>query len=112
MPNQQSLINPVPRKVVGQNPQPSSVNVIDRSTTIKDTTENHKKDPIVRSNTLAPKDVFKDSAKKDAKETKDDKGGDDKKDSNKQDDNRIKNGPSPTEGIQFENKNLLIYYKR
>ena len=25
---------------------------------------------------------------------------------------KTKNGPKPAEGIQFENKNLLLYYKR
>ena len=34
------------------------------------------------------------------------------KTSDTKDDKYIKNGPNPTEGIQFENKNLLIYYKR
>jgi len=30
----------------------------------------------------------------------------------KVDDNKIKNGPMPSEGISFENKNLVLYYKR
>jgi len=30
----------------------------------------------------------------------------------KVDDGKIKNGPMPTEGISFENKNLGLYYKR
>ena len=55
----------MPRKVIGQNPQPSSTNIIDRTSTIKDATD---KSPIVRANTfIQPKDVYKDiSSKKDA----------------------------------------------
>lgn len=30
----------------------------------------------------------------------------------KVDDGKIKNGPMPSDGISFENKNLGLYYKR
>ena len=60
-----------------------------------------------------PKDNYKDSNKKDKDGGVDAKG--DNKDSTAaggKEEFKIKNGPTPTEGIQFENKNQLIYYKR
>ena len=84
--------------------------MIDRSTTIKE--GGTDKAPIVRANTLMPKDPYKDSTKKDK-----DGGGvsgnnQDSSAANGKDDNKVKNGPMPTDGIQFENKSQLIYYKR
>ena len=88
------MITSVPRKVIGQNPQPSNTNVLDRKETIKDTTD---KTPIQRTNSLKPKDVYKDTnSKKDATTTGAAAEG---KTSEAKDDNKIKNGPHPAEGI-------------
>lgn len=91
------MVNPVPRKVVGQNPQPSNTNVIDRTSTIKDATD---KSPIIRTNTLIqPKDVYKDmSSKKDAAAAAAGSATETKA-HEAVDPNKIKNGPKPTEGI-------------
>ena len=51
---------------------------------------------------IAPKDVYKDANKKESGAlTKDEL-----------DSGSPKNGPPPKDGIQFENKNLLLYYRR
>lgn len=49
-PSQQSLITNVPRKVIGQNKNPSSSTVIERSATIRE--KDNDKTPLVRTNTL------------------------------------------------------------
>ena len=94
----------MPRKVVGQNPQPTESAGIRRSASIKDQGD---KAALQKTNTMVqPKDVYKDMGKKDTaeklnetKETLKEEG-------------KIRNGPHPTDGIQFENKSQLIYYKR
>ena len=64
--------------------------------------------PVIRTTTIsAIKDVYKDSTKKDK-----DKDKENGTDLNGGDLPKVKNGPNPAEGIQFENKNLLLYYKR
>ena len=66
------------------------------------------KTPPLRSNTLIPpKDVYKDSSKKEK-----DKGEGFENSKEAKDDSKPKNGPLPQEGISFENKSLLLYYKR
>ena len=62
-PSQASLIQSVPRKVVGQNPlpPPPANPVVDRNTTIKEVNE---KPSLQRANTMiAPKEVYKDQGK-------------------------------------------------
>jgi len=55
---------------------------------------------------IQPKDVYKDSnAKRDSAAAPDNSPS-------KNDKCVVKNGPMPSEGIQFENKNLLLYYRR
>jgi hypothetical protein len=74
-------------------------------TIVKELTE---KPPLVRTNTTSKKDdFFKDSTKKDKEKDKDPVT-----DTINTDPFKIKNGPRPADGIQFENKNLLLYYKR
>ena len=96
-PSSQSMISSVPRKVVGQNPQPSNTNVIDRTSTIKDATD---KSPIIRTNTLIqPKDVYKDMSNKKEAAAAAAGSATETKAHEAVDPNKIKNGPKPTEGI-------------